>query len=326
MQSALVTGATGFTGGALCEWLIKDGWRVTAFTRPSSSMERLVGLGADCRMLDITDQRQVMEHFPDVDVVFHIAAAYRAELADRDEFVRVNVGATENMLAAAKRNSVRRFVHCSTVGVQGNIEDPPADEDYRFAPADHYQRSKLDGELAARRYFSEGLPGVVVRPTAIYGPGDTRFLKLFRAINSGAFVMIGNGRTLYHMNYIDDLIDGFMKASSDSRALGEVFTLGGKRHTSIAELVAEVAHVLGKRPPRFSIPIWPVLGAAVVCEKICNLGGWSPPLYPRRVEFFQMNRAFSIQKANKLLDYEPRFDLRTGLERTLAWYRKKGLL
>ncbi|MBU2677980.1 MAG: NAD-dependent epimerase/dehydratase family protein [Gammaproteobacteria bacterium] len=326
MKSALVTGATGFTGSALCERLIKDGWRVTAFARPSSSIEHLARLGVDCCLLDITDRDEVLQNFPEVDVVFHIAAAYRTEHADREEFTRVNVDATVNLLEAAKAHNIKRFVHCSTVGVQGNIEDPPADEDYRFAPADHYQQSKMEGELAALRYFSEGLPGAVVRPTAIYGPGDTRFLKLFKAINSGAFVMIGNGRTLYHMNYIDDLVEGFLIASHHPNALGEVFILGGDKPTSISELVAEVARTLGKRPPRFKVPIWPVYAAAVACEKVCNLVGVSPPLYPRRVEFFEMNRAFSIDKARNLLQYEPSVDLRTGLERTANWYRDKGLL
>ena len=326
LKSALVTGATGFTGRALVERLARDGRQVTAFARPSSSIKHLVGLGVDCRLLDITDKIQVMEQFPDVDVVFHIAATYRTEHVDKDEFKRVNVDATVNMLEAAKSHGIERFVHCSTVGVQGNIESPPADEVYRFAPADHYQQSKMEGELAARSYFAGGLPGVVVRPTAIYGPGDTRFLKLFRAISSGVFVMSGNGEALYHMNYIDDLVEGILIASSHQSALGEVFTIGGERHTSITELVTEVADALGKRPPRFKVPIRPVLGAAAACERICNVVGWAPPLYPRRVEFFQLNRAYSIQKARTLLQYEPRVNLRTGLRRTADWYRKEGLL
>lgn len=326
MQTALVTGATGFTGGALCERLVRDGWRVSAFTRPSSRMTRLKELGVDCRILDLTDPRQVYEQLPDVDVIFHIAAAYRTEHADRDEFRRVNLEGTRNMLEAARKRGVGRFVHCSTVGVQGHIEDPPADEDYRFAPNDHYQRSKMEGELAAREYFAQGLQGAVVRPAPIYGPGDMRFLKLFRSIHRRVFVMVGSGHVYYHMVYIDDLVEGFLLASRHEKALGEVFTIAGPSFTSLNGLVAEIARAVGRPPPRLRIPVAPVYAAAVACEKICNLIGVAAPLYPRRVEFFQMSRAFSTQKARTALGYEPKVDLAVGLQRTGEWYRSEGLL
>jgi nucleoside-diphosphate-sugar epimerase len=326
MPSALVTGATGFTGKALTTRLVNDGWDVVAFSRPTSSSQNLAELGADCRGLDITDRDQVIANFPDVDIVFHIAAAYRTEHVDREEFKRVNVDATINLLEASKQSGVRRFVHCSTVGVHGNIDDPPAKEDYRFAPADHYQSSKLEGEIAARKYFSEGLDGVVVRPTAIYGPGDLRFLKLFRLVNKGLFIMIGSGKTLYHMNYIDDLVDGFMLAATHPNAIGQVFTIGGAEYTTLNSLVFQVAAVLGKRPPKIRIPIGPVVAAAKVCEKVCGLIGVSPPIYPRRVEFFQMSRAFSIEKAREMLGYDPQVALSDGLARTADWYSSNNLL
>jgi nucleoside-diphosphate-sugar epimerase len=221
---------------------------------------------------------------------------------------------------------VERFVHCSTVGVQGEIKDTPADEDYRFDPGDHYQDSKLQGELLARKYFTNGLPGVVVRPVGIYGPGDRRFLKLFRPINRGYFLMIGDGSTLYQLTYIDDLIDGFILAGRKPEAVGKVFTIAGERYTTIKELVELIADILEKPRPKMRIPLAPVYAAAVMCEKICKPLGISPPLYPRRVEFFAKDRAFSIERAKRELDYKPRVDLREGLAKTAAWYREHGWL
>jgi len=325
-MKAIVTGATGFTGFALCKRLLRDGWEVTAFVRSSPRVEPLRELGIECVEVDITSAASIRAAMRPVDRVFHVAALYRTEDVNREMFERINVRAVEHLASAAGQVGVGRFVHCSTVGVQGHIEDPPADEEYRFKPNDHYQRTKLQGEEAARRHFRNGLAGVVIRPAPIYGPGDLRFLKLFKAIERGAFVMIGSGETLYHMTYIDDLIDGFLLASESPAALGEVFTIAGPRYASIRETVELIARILGKAPPRLRVPLWPVHAAAVACETLCRPLGINPPLYPRRVEFFAMDRAFTTEKARRMLGYSPRVELEEGLRNTAEWYREQRLL
>lgn len=326
MGKILVTGATGFTGSNLCKRLILDGEQVVAFVRDLQKAKNLVRMGVECRLVDLDNCESIYDHFTGIEKVFHIAAAYRTEHIDLSQFWRVNVEATRYLLKASVASGVKRFVHCSTVGVQGEIEDSPASEDYRFKPGDHYQKSKMEGELLALEYFKKGLPGSVVRPVGIYGPGDTRFLKLFRPISKGHFVMIGTGNSLYHMTYIDDLIDGFLLCGKKKEALGEVFTIAGANYTTLCELVDLIADVLGKSPPRFRIPYYPVFLASILCERICRSLGLSPPLYPRRVEFFVLDRAFSIEKAKRLIGYQPKIGLREGLERTAAWYKKEGLI
>lgn len=325
-KTALVTGGTGFTGGAVCERLVRDGYKVSAFVRPTSDCSRLTSLGVNCIQVDMTDAEQVAATWPSVDIVFHIAAAYRAEHADQAEFWRVNVDATKNLLDTSLQRSVERFVHCSTVGVQGEIEDPPASEDYRFSPGDHYQESKLKGEQLALEYVAKGLAVSVVRPVGIYGPGDTRFLKLFRPISKGTFVMIGSGESLYHMTYIDDLVQGFILAATRPEAVGEVFTIGGAKYTTLNELTDKVADAVGKSRRRLRVPLLPVLWAAHICDVTFRAVGLSPPLYPRRVEFFVLDRAFSIEKARRLLGYEPTVPLEEGLKRTADWYESEGLI
>lgn len=323
-MKALVTGATGFTGSALSRRLVDDGWQLYAFVRESSDTSALEELGVQCILVDLTDRADVFDRCPDVDVIFHIAAAYRSEHADHDEFWRVNVDATRHLLDCAVEKSVSRFVHCSTVGVQGEIEDPPANEEYRFKPGDHYQESKLAGEKLALSYLAKGLDVAVIRPVGIYGPGDTRFLKLFKPVSKGIFVMVGDGETLYHMTYIDDLVEGFVLAASHPDAVGEVFTIAGERFTTQNELIGLVAEAVGKKLHMIKIPLAPVYWASVACDKLCRAIGVSPPLYPRRVEFFQLDRAFSIEKAGRKLGYTPRIGLAEGLRRTAAWYRENG--
>lgn len=326
MSKVLVTGATGFTGGYLCKRLVKGGEQVVAFVRASSKTKQLEDIGVECRVVDIRDPKSVNDNFHGIDRVYHIAAAWRSEHADRNEFHRVNVEATRNLLEAAKAADIKMFVHCSTVGVQGDINDPPADEEYRFQPGDHYQETKLEGELLARDYFSKGLRGAVFRPVGIYGPGDTRFLKLFRPVKKGTFVMIGSGKTLYHMTYIDDLIDGIILVGTRENALGEVFTLAGGEYTTLGELVNAIADALKKPHPKWRIPFYPVLLASIVCDRVCRTLGIEPFLYPRRVEFFYKDRAFDISKAKRLLGYQPKVSLEEGLKKTADWYKSEGLI
>lgn len=323
----LVTGATGFTGNALCARLIDSGAQVVAFVRASSNCDTLKEMGVECRIVDLCSSESVSEAFHDINMVYHIAAAYRTEHASTDTFTEVNVGGTKNLLEAAQKAGVERFVHCSTVGVQGEIDDPPADEEYRFKPGDHYQESKLEGELLARRFFKDNdLPGCVFRPVGIYGPGDTRFLKLFRSVAKRVFVMIGNGSVLYHMTFIDDLVDGIILCGTHPDAIGEVFTLGGEKYTTLRELVDEVATVLNVKRSRIRIPYAPVFLASIVCDKLCKLIKVSPPIYPRRVEFFSKDRAFSIDKAKHILGYQPKVGLTEGLSRTARWYQEQKLI
>jgi len=327
----VVTGATGFTGGALAARLRSEGHEVIALVRPTSDIQALEAAGVTCVQIALDDGSALGELFTakgqgSIDAVFHIAAAYRTELADESEFFAVNVDATRILLQAALDAGVPRFMHCSTVGVQGEINDPPASEDYRMNPGDHYQESKLEGERVALAFVEQGLGVSVVRPVGIYGPGDTRFLKLFKAIGKGVFLMIGSGKTLYHLTYIDDLVDGMILAATHEAAIGEVFTICGPEYTDLNELVKRIAAVMGQPSPRWRIPAWPVVWAAHVCDWICKKIGVAAPLYPRRVEFFLLDRAFTPDKARKLIGYNPSVPLDEGLKRTYDGYRQAGLL
>jgi len=239
----------------------------------------------------------------------------------------VNVEGTRRLLEAAWQAGVQRFVHCSTVGVQGEIKNPPADETAPYNPGDVYQESKCEGEKAALKFFADsGLPGVVIRPVGIYGPGDTRFLKLFKFIYNGKFRMLGSGNVLYHLTYIDDLVKGVILCGEKPEAVGQIYTLGGNEYVTLNELVTLVAEALEVPVPSKHFPVWPVWFAGLLCEMACRPLRIEPPIYRRRVDFFIKDRAFDISKARRELGYEPEVDLRAGLKRTAEWYRAQGLL
>jgi nucleoside-diphosphate-sugar epimerase len=297
--------------------------------RRSSDLTRLANVPLELVYGDLADGAPLDRAVQGVDVVYHIAAVFRAEGVPKRTFWDVNVEGTRKLLEAAQLASVKRFVHCSTVGVQGHIEKPPAREEDPYAPGDHYQASKRDGEVLALKFAQEQqMPLTVVRPAGIYGPGDTRFLKLFRLIDSSHFRLIGTGDVCYHFTFVDDLVRGIVLAGENENAVGEIFTIAGNEYVTLKELVEIVAVVLGKSPPRqrIRIPVWPVWLAALLCEASCRTLGIAPPLYRRRVDFFTKNRAFDISKARNVLGYEPRVSLREGMKRTAEWYREEGLL
>jgi nucleoside-diphosphate-sugar epimerase len=327
LPNALVTGANGFTASYVCRQLLEKGYKVRGLVRKNADMKLIDGASIELCYADLaldTDFSSVMDG---IDVVYHIAAAYRTENVPRKYFWDVNVEGTKKMLEAAKKAGVKKFVHSSTVGVQGDIENPPATEEYRYGPGDYYQESKVDGEkLVLEFHKKEKFPIAVVRPVGIYGPGDTRFLKLFKHIYNGKFRMIGDGKVLYHMTYVEDLAHGFILAGEKEESVGEIFTIGGEGYLTLGELVDKIASILNKQIPKLKIPVWPVWFGGLLCEIACKPFGLSPPIYRRRVDFFVKDRAFDISKAKRLLGYSPKVPLDEGLKLTADWYLKNGLL
>jgi nucleoside-diphosphate-sugar epimerase len=327
MKKAFVTGASGFTGSYLCKALLEKKYNVKALVRKNSNRENLEKLNIQFIEADLADPDSIKGKIKDTDIVFHIAALYRQEGVSKDMFTKVNLEGTRIMLDESIASGVKRFVHCSTVGVQGEISNPPATEDAPYKPGDHYQVSKLEGEKLALSYFNEGkIDGVVVRPVGIYGPGDTRFLKLFKHIYKGNFKMIGKGNVLYHLTFVEDLVQGIILAGETPTASRQIYTIGGNEYLPLTDLANMIAQILDKPISKIHIPLWPVYTAAFLCEMICRPLGIEPPIYRRRLDFFTKDRAFDISKAKKELGYNPKVPLKEGLERTAKWYKENGWL
>jgi dihydroflavonol-4-reductase len=327
----LVTGATGFTGGHLAQYLAGRGEEVRALVRPRSrerfNQSPLPAKGVLPVDGDLMEAAAVRRAVDGVEVVYHIAATYREAGQPDSAYRAVNVEGTKNVIAAAKAAGVRRVVHCSTGGVHGHIEHPPANEDAPFNPGDVYQETKLAAEQLAREFgASTGLDVVVARPIGIYGPGDTRFLTMFKGLARGRFPMIGSGQAFYHLTYIEDLIEGFRLCGTVPAAKGRTYILAGPRYTTLEQLVQLVAKELKVKPPRVHLPVWPFWTAGLLCELVCVPLRIEPPIYRRRVDFYTKSRAFDTTRARTELGFSPKVDLEEGIQRTADWYRAEGLL
>jgi nucleoside-diphosphate-sugar epimerase len=327
----LVTGATGFTGGHLARHLVTRGDEVRALVR-ARSRERFVRsalpeagvMAVDGDLLDAAAVRRAVDG---VEVVYHIAATYREAGQPDSAYRAINVEGTRHVLEAAKAAGVRRVVHCSTGGVHGHIANPPANEDAPFNPGDVYQDTKLAAEKLAREFgAANGLDVVVARPIGIYGPGDKRFLLMFRGLARGRFPMIGGGQAFYHLTFIDDLVEGFRLCGTVAAAKGRTYILAGPRYTTLEQLVQLVAKELAVSPPRVHLPVWPFWTAGLLCEMVCVPLRIEPPIYRRRVDFYTKSRAFDTTRARRELGFAPTVDLQEGIKRTADWYRSEGLL
>jgi nucleoside-diphosphate-sugar epimerase len=324
----LVTGATGFTGNHLARALLAAGREVRVLVRGEAKYDCPVTGVVQVMRGDLRSAKEVEAAVAGVDVVYHVAALYRAAKHADQLYWDVNVGGTQHVLDAARRQGVQRVVHCSTIGVHGGVAEAPANEEAPFDPGDIYQVTKLAGEQLAQAAFAKDIPGVVVRPAGIYGPGDMRFHKLFLLVRQGRFVMFGSGQVNLHMVYVDDLVTGMMQCAESPRALGRTYILGGPEYATLNELVRLVAQAVGAKRsrPLLRLPLSPLMAAATLCEWCCRPLGVEPPLHRRRAAFFTKNRGFTIERARAEIGYEPQVPLAVGLRRTAAWYRSQNLL
>lgn len=327
-MKVLVTGGTGFTGSHLVRRLVGKGDQVVCLdNQPGLFADELEQLGADVRLGSITDRELVRECTDGAEVVFHLAAAFRKINVPQSVYHDVNVEGTRIVMEEALRCGSRRVVYCSTQGVHGHVESPPGDEDSPIAPADYYQQTKYEGELVCRELADSGIEFSIVRPTAIYGPGDPgRFLILYRLARNGRFLMFGDGRTTYHPVYIDNLVDLFELAGSRPEAVGRTYIGGDAEYFTLNELVKAVGRSMDVEVKITHLPFRPVWLAAVACEIGCKPLRISPPLFRRRIDWFRQVRAFRIDRARRELGYEPAVGIDEGLKRTAEWYRDNGYL
>ena len=325
---ALVTGAGGFIGGKLSARLIRDGHSVRGLIRNPSQADRLRKRGVDVAVGDLLAPDTLKAATRGIDTVFHFAAVFRKEVPRR-EILATNVDGIENLLEASKLAGVQRFIHCSSTSVYGLFPRNPTTEESPFVPirGDLYQESKLAAEQRVTASGADGkLATTIFRTTGVYGPGDLRFLKLFRSIAQRRFAMIGAGTVPFSMIHIDDLLDGVLRCATRPAAVNNDYLLTGNNPISLNDTARIIAEAAGVPAPRLHVPVMPVYFMGWLMELGLKPLGISPPLYRRRVNFFRITRGFDNSKAKRELGFRPKYDLAAGAKDTFDWYRRKHLV
>ncbi len=326
MSEILITGATGYIGGKLAEFYASAGRRVRLLVRNPEKLPAYLKESCEIHIGDITHPEDLRTACEKIAAVIHAAGLLGKWGTPYAEMRRVNVEGVESLLMAAKAAGVRRIVHLSAGGVTGPLGAQPVDETYPPAPVTDYERSKWEGEqkaLECARRLRISL--IVVRPTFTYGPGDPHKLNLFRAIQKGRMVFIGDGNSTTHPVYIDDLVAG-IDAALNSVVENTAVILGGERPVTKRELIWGIADVLGVKRPKIRIPV--TLGniLAGCCESAAKVLYFDPPITKSRVLMMSRNWGYSIRRARELLNYCPQISLQEGLQRTVVWYREHGWL
>ena len=329
-MNVLITGGTGFIGSRLGLRCLEIGHSVLILGQEntpaeSSNRKLLEEKGARIRLASVTQKELLPELLKGIDVVIHLAAAQHEVNVPDQRFRDVNVQGTANLLEGSVTAGVKRFVHGSTIGVYGPGMEGRIDENSPMQPDNIYGKTKLEGENVVLS-FKDKLPVVIVRIPETYGPGDRRLLKLFKAIRKGVFIMIGDGKNLHHLIYIDDLIDAFLLAAENPDAIGNIFVVAGEKPVTTNEMVEVIAAGMGTRVPGIRVPLSPLLFLAYAMEKTFQPFGIKPPIYPRRMDFFRKNFAFSQEKAKTILGFQPKVRFSEGITSTAEWYRSMNFL
>ncbi len=324
MKTIVITGATGFVGGALARHYLANGWQVVGLKRPSSKLP--TDLEIQWVDGDVIDPASLENTFVGADVVIHAAGMLGEAGIPESTYHNLHVDGTKNVLEAIQKQAPQaRVLYVSSPGVLGPIDGAPADEKTPLAPSNPYERSKANAEELVLGFAQKGMDIVISRPEFIYGPYDAHVLGLFTAVKRGIFFYIGNGRSTCHPTFIDDAVHG-MALCIEKGDSGQIYHITGPQPVTFKELGETIAQCLDVRPPWIQIPKSIAMIGAFKLELLGKLLGRTPPLSRTGVAFFSENRAFSWHKAQALLEYTPQNDLAMGVQKTVDWYRQQGWL
>jgi nucleoside-diphosphate-sugar epimerase len=309
MPSAFVTGASGFVGGALTRRLVSDGWRVRALARSDRSADAVRAAGGEPASGDLEDTVALRAAADGCEVAFHCAAAL-GEWGKRDEFERINVGGTRNVLDAARQAGVRRVVHVGTEAALLTGEPlVNVDETAPLRPDSRaiYSSTKARAEQAVRDANGDGVETVVVRPRLVWGAGDTTLLpEIVKAVEKGRFAWIGGGRHLTSTTHVDNTVEGLVLGATRGRPGGVYFVTDGEPVT-FRDFITRLMETQGVAVPDKNAPRGVVRVVAAIGEGLWGvlpLRG-APPVTRLATWLASLETTIDITRAREELGYQP---------------------
>lgn len=315
----LVTGAAGFLGRALTDRLTAYGTEVVGVDLVADPARGIVAG-------DITRPGPWQDACAGVDAVLHTAATV-SMVAPYDDAWRVNVVGTRRVLDAAVRAGVPRFVHFSSVVVFGNDYPDGVDETHpvRVTGRSSYADSKVGSEAVVLAAHARGeTAATVIRPADVYGPGSVWIREPLTLLRARRMLLPDGGRGVFTPIWVDDLVDGVLRALGRPEAVGQVITLGPDRGVPCKEYFGELASWLDRRvptaPARAIRPVVTAVGAGL------RRAGVRSEIGPASIDFLNRRGRYSTERARNLLGWQPRTPLAEGLARSREWAQAAGLL
>jgi dihydroflavonol-4-reductase len=315
-------------GAAVARALLREGWQVRALVRGGSDRSNLNHLALEIAVGDLTDRASLDGALADCGAVFHVAADYRLGAPDPSQLYRINVEGTRNVLLAARQAGVEKMVYTSSVATMGIPADgSPGDEQTPVGLAamiGHYKRSKYLAEQVVLEAARDGAAVVIVNPSTPVGPGDVKPTPTGQLVLDAAAgrmpAYVDTGLNIVH---VDDVAAGHLLAFHRGRN-GERYILGGQDMT-LREILAHIAQLVGRKPPRIRLPYAAVLPIAYAAEAIARISGHSGRVTLEGVRMSRKRMFFSSAKAVRDLGYRWRAPV-DAFEDAVRWFRERGLL
>lgn len=328
----LITGATGLVGSHVAERARQLNIRTRALVRRGSEKSLLEQWGVELVPGEMTDAESLQQAVQGVTVIIHCAAKV-GDWGPEDEYRAVNVRALENLLSCAENNgTLRRFLHVSSLGVYEGRDHYGTDETTPPSARglDGYTLTKVEAEQLVLRHVREKkLPAIVLRPGFIYGPRDRTVLpRLLERLKTGQVKFFGNGEQLLNNTYVGNLVDAIFLAVDNPAAVGEIFNVTDGALVSKKQFITTAARDAGYKIPSGSVPKGVAKFLTVVCENLYRLLGKkeAPLLSKARYKFLGLNLDFCIDKARRVLGYNPQVGFEEAMRRTIDWFRAEGKL
>jgi nucleoside-diphosphate-sugar epimerase len=313
-----ITGASGFIGRALYERYLADGHEVRGCDLVADPPRHVIAG-------DVAQPGSWQEFAAGSELVIHTAASVSLRLERREAMWRSNVLGTANAIDAAQRGGARRFVHFSSVTVFGLEFPDGVDERYpvrnTFIP---YPDSKIASEQVVLQAHLDGrVECTVVRPGDVYGPRSRAWATVpAELMRQRRFMLPGWGRGIHSPVYIDNLVDGVVAAAKSPDAVGQIFTLSDGIGVPYRDFFAPYARLVGRQLVLLPTPV--ALGASAIVQRLARLAPGDNEVNPGSARYLLRRGTYSIEKAKRVLGWEPRIGLEVGLERTVDWLREQG--
>ncbi len=324
----LVTGATGLLGGHLIKELQQRREQIRALVLPLENADHLAEQGVEVVRGDVTDASTLGPAVTDIELVFHLAGMMGVWRPLTD-YRLVNVTGSENLYQAAQKAGVRRYVHTSSHTVYGLGYGRFLTENDALRPdPDPYSITKAEGNRLLRRLLlTSPVETVILRPGTFFGPGDRlHFGRMAQKLKAGKGVILGCGENALPFCYVTDVVQGFLLAAYHAHAPGNVYNITNDRPLTQQEMFDAIADAVGGTRPTRHLPYLPVYYGSMVAEKVvARLTHTRPLVTQLGAMMFGSDNRHSVEKARRELGYEPKVDLRTGIQLAAEWFNAGGM-